>query len=86
VGDSADSLILLGNLEAIDDQNFSCSLTRVFGLNLNRIKSSDKNHILNTLFNKGFKFMEFRMKRPQLASLSDIFEGFQKSSDNGYYT
>lgn len=38
VGDSADSLVLLGHMDPIDDQNFSSSLTRVYGINLNCFK------------------------------------------------
>lgn len=88
VGDSADSLVLMGHLEPIDDQNFASTLTRVYGLNLNRLKpasSEGKNHF-NTYLNRGFKVLEFRMRKPNLASLADIFEGSQKSTDSGYYT
>ena len=88
VGDSVDSLVLLGHVEPVDDQNFSSSLTRVYGLNLNKLKPAlpDSKNYFNTYLNRGFKVLEFRMRKPNLASLADIFEGSQKSSENGYYT
>lgn len=85
-GDSLDSLSLLGQLDLVDDQNLGSSLTRVYALNLNRLKAAESNRQLRTQLNQSFKVIEFRMRRPNLASLADIFEGSQKAAEGSYYT
>mgnify|MGYP003536695617 CR=1 FL=1 len=87
MGDSVDSLSLLGNLDLIDDQHFSCMLTRIFAINLNRLKVPHTGtQALQTIHNKGFNVVQFRLKKPALASVSDIFEGYHKSNDSAFYS
>lgn len=70
-GDNKNGLIFLGTLNLIDDQYFSNHNTRVYGLNLNRLKNIDGSWIKNT-FNRGIKYLKFKINKPNLISVADV--------------
>lgn len=73
-GDTLDNMTVLGNMDIIDDQHLNSSLTKLFGLNLNKLQyTHDKEAIFDTTFNKKFNYLQFRLRKPNLTSVADIF-------------
>ena len=64
----------------IDDLFFTNYNTRVYALNLNRLKCESGSDCIKNIRNKGFKCIKFKINKPNLVSLSDVLETGQKSS------
>lgn len=77
-GEEKDKLTFLGTLSLVDDQHFVNYNTRVYGLNLNRLKNCDGSWI-KSIRNKGLKYLKFKINKPSLVSVADILESGQKS-------
>ncbi len=77
-GDNENSLIKICDLKEIKDQLFETFSTRVYGVNFNSLPLRK--------CSSPVKMIEFRLGEPLLASVSDLFENFQKTKKDAVYS